>query len=161
MNNYFKPIIYFILLLLIQLIVIPLISIYQIVPQLILVLLVYFTLIGGQIYGMILGFLFGFFFDLFSGGVLGSSMLAMTISAFVIGYFYNENRIDENIGSYLFVAFVFLGSLIYSFIYSEVGNFNPDVKLRVILWEGMFLPAIYTSIFSVIVVVFQSKRKLT
>lgn len=160
MSNYLKPIIYFLPLLLLQLIVIPLISIYQIVPQLILLLLVYYTLLGGQIYGMLLGFFFGLFFDLFSGGVLGSSMLAMTVSAFVIGYFYNENRIHENTGTYLFVAFLFLAASIYSLTYSVVGNFNPDVKLRVILFEGMFFPAIYTSLFGFIVVVFQSKRQM-
>ncbi|MCX7875561.1 MAG: rod shape-determining protein MreD [Melioribacteraceae bacterium] len=159
MINYLKPILIFIPILIIQLVVIPLISVYEIVPQLILLLLVYYTLIGGQIYGMILGFIFGLFFDLFSNGVLGASALAMTISMFIVGYFYSENRITENISTYLFLFYLFISSVIYFLIYSEVGNFNPDTKLRVILFEGTFLPAVYTTLFGILLVVFQSKRK--
>lgn len=159
MINYLKPLLFFIPIILIQLIIVPLIAIYEIAPQLILVLLVYYTLIGGQIYGMVLGFIVGFLFDLFSGGVLGSSALAMTISMFILGYFYNENRVHENITTYFFLIYLLFAGLIYFLIYSEVGNFNADTKLRVILFEGTLLPAIYTTLFGLIVVVFQSKRK--
>ncbi|MDF1611099.1 MAG: rod shape-determining protein MreD [Stygiobacter sp.] len=159
MINYLKPILIFIPIILVQLIIVPLISIYEIVPQLILILLVYYTLIGGQIYGMILGFIVGFLFDLFSGGILGSSALAMTVSMFILGYFYNENRIQENTATYSFLVYLLFASIIYSLIYSEVGNFNPDTRLRVILFEGALLPALYTTLFGILVVVFQSKRK--
>lgn len=161
MIDYLKSLLYFIPIILVQLIIVPLISIYEIVPQLILVLLVYYTMTGGQIYGMILGFITGILFDVFSGGILGASALAMTISMFILGYFYNENRIQENTTSYLFLIYLLFASIIYSFIYTEVGNFNPDTKLRVILFEGTLLPAIYTTFFGLLVVIFQSKRKFT
>lgn len=161
MIQYLKPILILILAILIQLIIIPLISVYNIAPQVILIILVYYTLLGGQIFGTILGFISGFLFDLFSGGVLGSAALAMTISIFVIGYFYNENRLKENITTYFFVLYLFIAGIIYFLIYTEVGNFNPETKLNVILLEGTLFPSIYTSLFGVLVVLFNSKRNLT
>lgn len=158
MSNYLKPILYFVPLLLAQLVVIPLISVFGVVPNLIIITVIYYSLQGGQIYGMILGFLFGFFFDLFSGGVLGASMLSMTIASFVIGYFYNENRIDTNIASYFFLVILFIAEFINSFIYSFAGNFNPEVRFTGLLLEGTLLPTLYTTIFGLAVVVFNMRK---
>jgi rod shape-determining protein MreD len=119
---------------------------------------VYYSLLGGQIYGMMLGFLFGLFFDLFSGGVLGASMLSMTVATFICGYFYNENRVDTNTAGYFFLVILFIGSFINSLIYSFAGNFNPEVRFTALLLEGALLPAIYTSIFGLSVIVFNMRK---
>ena len=158
MSNYLKPILYFIPLLLIQLVVVPLISVFGVVPNVIVILVVYYLLLGGQIYGMILGFVFGFFFDLFSGGVLGASMLSMTISTFIIGYFYNENRVDTNTASYFFLIILFIAAFINSLIYSFAGNFNPEVRFTALLLEGALLPAIYTTIFGLGIVAINMRK---
>lgn len=158
MMNYLKPILYFIPLLLIQLVVVPLISIYGIVPNLILLVAVYYALLGGQIYGMILGFIFGFFFDLFSGGILGASMLSMTIASFAIGYFYNENRVDTNTASYFFLIVLFIAAFINSLVYSFAGNFNPEMKFTALLLEGALLPAVYTTVFGLGIVAFNMRK---
>lgn len=159
MINYLRPILIFIPLVIIQLVIIPLISVFGIIPQLIMVLLVYYTLISGQIYGMLLGALFGFLFDLFSGGVLGSSMLSMTIAGFVTGYFYYDNRIEENTTTFYFVIILFIASFIQSFLSSEIGNFNPEISFWVVLLEGSLFPALFTSAFGVIFMVFQARKK--
>lgn len=158
MSNYLKPILYFIPLLILQLTVIPLISIFGIVPNLIIITAIYYALLGGQIYGMLLGFLFGLFFDLFSGGVLGSSMLSMTIAVFISGYFYNENRIDTNTSSYFFLIILFISSFANSLVYSFSGNFNPEIKFTSLLFEGALLPAAYTTIFGLSIVVFNMRK---
>jgi rod shape-determining protein MreD len=158
MMNYLKPFLYFIPLLILQLVAVPLISIFGIVPNLIIILVIYYTLLGGQIYGMILGFLFGFFFDLFSGGVIGASMLAMTVSAFITGYFYNENRVDININTFFFLVILSIASFVESIIYSAVGNFNPDAGIIILLLDGTLFPALYTTLFGVGVVVFAYRK---
>lgn len=158
MNNFLKPIFYFIPLLILQLTVIPLISIFGIVPNLIIITAVYYTLQGGQIFGMILGFLFGFFFDLFSGGVLGASMLSMTIAVFLSGYFYNENRIDTNTTTYFFLVILFITAFVNSLIYSFAGNFNPETQFSALIFEGALLPALYTSVFGLAVVVVNMRK---
>ncbi|MBI3124526.1 MAG: rod shape-determining protein MreD [Ignavibacteriales bacterium] len=158
MSNYLKPILYFIPLLLIQLVVVPLISVFGTVPNVIFIMVIYYLLLGGQIYGMILGFLAGFFFDLFSGGVLGASMLSMTIASFIAGYFYNENRVDTNTTSYFFLVILFIAEFINSLIYSFAGNFNPEVRFTSLLLEGALLPAVYTTIFGLGVVAFKMRK---
>lgn len=158
MMNYLKPLIYFIPLLILHLIVIPLISVYGIIPNLTLILIIYFTLLGGQIYGTILGFFLGFLFDIFTGSIIGSTMLSFTISAFVAGYFYNENKVDTNTASYFFLVILFISSFIQSFTYSIVGNFNPDIGITVFLFEGGLMPAIYTTLFGVLVVVYNARK---
>ena len=115
--NYLRPLIYFIPLAIIQLVVIPLISIFNITPNLIFILLALFTLRYGQAYGTLLGFILGFLFDLISGGVVGAFMLSFTISSFIVGYFYSENKIDTNTTTYAFVFILFLCASINSFIY--------------------------------------------
>ncbi len=158
MINYFKPVFYFIPVLLIQLVVVPLISIYGVVPNFVLIVVVYYAMLGGQIYGMILGFILGLFFDLFSGGILGASMLSMTISSFVIGYFYNENRVDTNTASYFFLIILFIAAFINSLVYSFAGNFNPEMKFTALLLEGTLLPAAYTTIFGLGIVAYNMRK---
>ncbi|MEW6652110.1 MAG: rod shape-determining protein MreD [Bacteroidota bacterium] len=158
MSSYLKPILYFIPLIILQLTVIPLISIFGVVPNLIIITTLYFALQGGQIYGMVLGFFFGFFFDLFSGGVLGASMLSMTIALFISGYFYNENRVDTNTASYFFLVILFITSFVNSIIYSFAGNFNPEVRFSVLILEGAIFPACYTTIIGLGVVAFNMRK---
>lgn len=156
--NFVKPVLIFIPLAALQLVVIPLISVYDISPNLIIILIVYFTLLYGQIYGLLLGFLLGFIFDLISGGMLGASMLSFTISAFIAGYFYNENKIDINTTSLLFVLIVFLCGTIYSFIYSSIMNVNPDVSLLGIFIDIAILPGLYTAILGLPIIIFKPKK---
>ncbi|KAB2837759.1 MAG: rod shape-determining protein MreD, partial [Melioribacteraceae bacterium] len=61
------PILIFIPLAALQLTVVPLISVDFVVPDLIVILIVFFTLRNGQIYGSLLGFILGLLFDLASG----------------------------------------------------------------------------------------------
>lgn len=60
--DYFIAILLLIPLTILQLTVIPLFSYNQIAPDLVLILLVYYTLKMGQLHGTILGFIFGLFF---------------------------------------------------------------------------------------------------
>ena len=60
------PIVLFIPLLIIQTTVIPLFAFYNAVPDLILILLVFYAISYGQIFGTILGFIFGFLLKKYS-----------------------------------------------------------------------------------------------
>ena len=82
LKKFLIPIILFIPVVALQLGVVPYISINNIIPDLLVILLVYFSIKYGQIYGAVLGFFFGFLYDMFSGGVIGSSMFSMTLAGF-------------------------------------------------------------------------------
>ncbi|MCX6170926.1 MAG: rod shape-determining protein MreD [Ignavibacteriales bacterium] len=157
-NNILKPILIFIPLTLIQLTIIPMISIASIAPNLIFVLIAYYTLKNGQVYGTILGFFLGFFLDLFSGGLIGAFMFSFTISGFWVGYFYNENKIEFNTESFFFLFIIFLCGSLNAFIYATISNTNLSVNLFFVILEEGLLPGLYTSLFGLPIVIFAPKK---
>ncbi|MCB9249278.1 MAG: rod shape-determining protein MreD [Ignavibacteriales bacterium] len=105
--SFILPILIFFPVALLQFIFVPMIAIDAIAPDIIMILLVYYALKYGQLYGTFLGSIFGLLFDIISGGILGSAMFAKTISGFIAGYFYNENKIETNIST-MFLCLLFL-----------------------------------------------------
>ena len=156
--QYLKPILFFIPLAVVQLVIVPLISINNIAPNLVFVLITYFTLRHGQTYGTLLGFILGFLFDIISGGLIGASMFSFTVSAFVVGYFYGENKIDINLSSYFFLFILFICGSINSFLYAAVSNSNLSVSLFFMIIDEGFLPGLYTALFGLPIVIFQPKE---
>jgi rod shape-determining protein MreD len=156
--NYLKPVLFFIPLAIIQLVVIPLISIYNITPNLVLILIVYYTLKDGQIFGTILGFILGLLLDLFSGGLIGAFMFSFTISAFLAGYFYSENKMDTNLATYFFLLIVFISACVNSFLFARISNSTSNVSLLLLLIEEGLLPGLYTTLFGLPIVVFNSRK---
>ena len=110
-----KPILFFVPLAIIQLVIVPLISISNIAPNLVFILITYFTLKHGQVYGTILGFILGFLLDIISGGLIGAFMFSFTVSSFVVGYFYGENKMDINISSYFLLFILFVCNILRAF----------------------------------------------
>lgn len=162
MNNFQKyilPFIIFIPLCALQLTLIPLMSVNFIAPDLIVIYLVYITLKNGQLYGTLFGFIFGFMFDLISGGLLGSSMFAKTLSAFVAGFFYKEKRIEENLNVFTLSFVVLIGSFINSVFYSLLGANQVPVSFISIIFIHGLLPAVYTTFVSFPFSIFRIGRK--
>ncbi|GAB6281529.1 MAG: hypothetical protein STSR0008_02690 [Ignavibacterium sp.] len=158
LKNYIAPVLLFFVVLIIQIIIVPLIAIQDVVPDLILILLVFYTLKNGQLYGTILGFIFGLLFDLITGGMIGSAMFSKTLSGFIAGYFYNENRIHQYYKSLTFPLIIILCSLIDSVTLTFISNFDLNVNLfRLIVNKALF-PAIFTAVISLLVIIFYPKR---
>lgn len=153
-----KPILFFIPLVVIQLVIVPLISISNIVPNLVFILIAYFTLRHGQTYGTILGFILGFLFDIISGGLIGAFMFSFTLSAFVVGYFYGENKIDINISTYFFLIILFVCGSLNSFVYAVISNSNSNISLFFMMLEEGILPGLYTALFGLPIVIFHPKE---
>jgi len=159
-SSYLIVLLLFFPLAVLQLTIIPYLSFRQITPDLIIILLVFFTLQTGQIHGTILGFVFGLFFDLLSGGILGSAMFAYTASGFICGYFFNENKIDQNVRSFSFLAIVFVVASFESVIYSFFSTSDISTNLVIIFFEHGLLPGIYTAVVALPIVVFQPRKLL-
>jgi len=159
-KSYLFSILLFIPVLIIQTTVIPLISIGQVVPDLILILLVYYSITEGQIYGTVLGFIYGFIFDLVTGSLLGSTMIAKTVAGFIAGYFSSENKIDNYLMFFNFGMIVFLTALIEQIIYSFFSSFDFSTNIFLILFQNAFLPAFYTALLSMIIIIFAPKKRI-
>lgn len=155
---YIFAIILFFPLLLLQSTLVPLISIVSVIPDLILILLVYFTLRMGQIHGTVLGFIYGFLLDMITGNILGSAMIAKTLSGFVTGYFYNENKLDIYFKSVVFSLIVLLSATIDSFIFSFFSSVELEKSILLRFFEQGMFPGIYTAVISLILVMFHPRR---
>jgi rod shape-determining protein MreD len=158
-TEYIYSLVLFFPLLVIQTTVIPLIAIRGVIPDLILILLVFYTLRHGQVYGTVLGFVYGFLFDLITGSLLGSTMLSKTIAGFTAGYFHNENKQEMYIKSFIFSLIIMLCSIVDSVINSLFTSIDFNTNILILLFEQGFFPALYTALFSIIVIVFYPRSR--
>lgn len=142
------PFITFLIILLVQLTVIPFIAIAGVIPDLILISLVYYSISRNQFYGTVLGASYGFLIDLITGSLLGSSMLSKTIAGFTAGYFSTETKKDININTYIFSLIVFICALIDSIIFSFFSAFDVQTNIFKLLFEQALLPSLYTAVVS-------------
>ena len=156
--KYFKPLLIFFPVVLIQLTVIPLVSMQEVVPDLLLIAVVYFSISYGQIFGSVTGASYGLLFDLITGNLIGSNMLSKTVAGFLAGYFSSETRRDKYLYTYSFSIVILLTGLVDAIIFSffSVIDFNTNILL--VLFNHALLPSIYTSLISILVVIVPFKR---
>ncbi len=159
--EYIWSIVLFFPLLIIQTTIVPLIAIHGIMPDLIMILLVYYSIRCGQIYGTVLGFGYGLFFDLITGSLLGSTMLSKTLAGFIAGYFSNENKRDIYFKSYFFILIVFICSVVDLVVSSFFSSLDLSTSLIRLVFEQGILPGIYTSVLSIFVIMFYPKRSIS
>lgn len=158
-SEYFIPFLIFFPVLVIQTTIFPLLSLGGVVPDLILVLLVFYSIRHGHIYGAVLGFVFGLFFDLITGSLLGSAMLSKTLVGFIAGYFSNENRREFYLHSYPFILIVLLCAVIDSIVYAFFSDAELERNVLLLFFEQGMLPGLYTSVISLILMIFMPKRR--
>lgn len=142
-----------------QITIIPMVSIGSVIPNPIIILIVLFALNYGQFYGTIFGAFSGIIFDLISGGILGSAMFSFTISGFLAGYFYSENKIEYNTSTMFFIFIVFICANINSFFYMMLTSSEIKFTASHLILELSILPGIYSALIALIVVVFNQKQK--
>ncbi|HPI38285.1 MAG TPA: rod shape-determining protein MreD [Ignavibacteriaceae bacterium] len=157
--EYLIPLLVFFPLLLVQIIIVPLISIEGFLPDLLLILLIFYTLRKGQLYGTVLGFVFGLFIDLITGSLLGSTMFSKTLTGFIAGYFYNENKIDIYLKSYTFLLIILLSSIIDNIALTLITSFDYESNLLSLLFERSMIPVFYTVTIGAVVMIFYPQRK--
>ena len=159
--QYILSIILFFPLLVIQTTVVPLISINGITPDLIMILLVFYSMKYGQVYGTVLGFLYGFLFDLITGTLLGSTMIAKTLAGFIAGYFSNENKVDNYLKSYSFLLIVLLCAVVDLVIGAFFTTMDLNTNFILLFFNQGMLPGIYTAVLSIFIIIFYPKRSIS
>jgi rod shape-determining protein MreD len=159
-SEYIWSIVLFFPLLIIQTTIVPFISVNGITPDLILIMLVFYSIRNGQIYGTVLGFIYGFLFDLITGGLLGSAMLSKTIAGFIAGYFSNENKRENYFRTYTFILIVLLCSVVDLIINTLFSTIDLNTSIVLLFFEQGVLPGIYTSVLSAFIILFYPKRSI-
>ncbi len=158
--QYIISILLFFPLLLVQTTIVPFLVIDTVIPDLILILLVYYAITQGQIYGSILGFIYGFLFDIITGSLIGSTMIAKTMAGFTAGYFSSENKQDQYLISYNFALIVMLSSLIDSTINAFFSSLNFTSNIFMLFFQYALLPTIYTATIALMGMIFYPKKRL-
>lgn len=135
------------------------IAIGSIIPNLIIILLVYYSLKYGQLAGTILGSIYGILFDIISGGILGTAMFSNTIAGFSAGYFYNENKTEFNLETMFFIVVVFISASLNSLFYLLLTSSEIKLTSSYLVFESGILPGIYTAAISIPFVIFNKAKK--
>jgi len=98
-------------------------------PDIVLVWIVFYALRRGQIPGTIAGFASGLLLDLLSGadGMLGLAALSKTVAGFLTGYYFNENKTLQTLGSYRSVLILAGMAFVHNLIYFTIFLQGTDV----------------------------------
>lgn len=132
-------------------------------PDIALIWIVYLALRRGQIAGTVAGFSTGLLLDLLSGsdGMLGLAALAKTAAGFTAGYFYNENKTMQTLGSYRFILIILSVALVHNLIYFIIFLQGSGVHW----WQAIVLygvpAAVYTTALGLIPAFVFARRTLS
>jgi rod shape-determining protein MreD len=137
-------------LVILQTTIIPYTSIENVIPDILLVWVVYVAIQLGQIPGMVTGFIVGLIVDLVSGQFLGLSALSKTVAGFLAGYFYNENKVDQTVGSYQFLIITAVASVAHNLIYFGIFVQGSDLGF----WTAMLRIGIFSTLYTVAAALF-------
>lgn len=138
---------------------IPFISIVNIVPDVLLVWIVFIAIQAGQIPATVAGFGAGIVIDLIGGQFLGLSALSKTVAGFLAGYFYSDNKIEQTLGSYKFLLVVALVSFVHNIVYFTILVQGTSVSFFTAVFQFGIFSAIYTTA-AALFPVFSFYRKL-
>ncbi|MBZ0180010.1 MAG: rod shape-determining protein MreD [Melioribacteraceae bacterium] len=158
-RNLTIALIYFLPVIFVQLFFVPLISFRFIVPDLIVIFLVFYSLRDGRILGSVLGFFVGFLFDLFSGGIIGISMFTKTLVGFTAGSFKDEHN-DIESRNILFVLGVILLASILNSVFFTFLSINEIINIVEVIFNQGVLGGVYTVFLSIPFVLFKVWRYL-
>jgi rod shape-determining protein MreD len=145
-------------LLVLQTTFIPFLSLGGVVPDLLLIWVVTFALVRGQMEGALGGFVVGLLEDLLTTQFFGLAALAKTLAGFGGGYFHNENKTSITLGTYRFLLILFLVSLLHNLVHAGIVlQGSEGLSLRVIL-ETAFTSSLYTTVVAVLPMFAFSRR---
>lgn len=158
MPNHLRLVLYTLLLITFQTTIVSFTSIANIIPDVMLIWIVYLAVTEGQIPATLYGFGIGLLLDLVSGQFLGLSALSKTVAGFLAGYFYHENKIEINLANYQFLLFVGIASLAHNLIYFIIFTQGSDVGLLTAVFRFGLFSTLYTTFVAFIPMFIHARR---
>lgn len=132
------------------------ISIKDITPDLMLILIVWIALKHGQFVGLIAGFVCGLMLDVISLDVIGTNALSKTVAAYLAGFFYKEDKILT--GDMRFLGIVALSSIVNNLIYFFFYLKASDLAFLPFFMKYGLGMAIYTIAFATLPMIFAMRK---
>lgn len=128
------------------------VSDYNILPDIVVIFIIYIGLKNGQIEGALYGFFGGLLIDILGGSFLGLSALCYTLAGFTAGYFYRPDD-EKFLYKFNFLYVVFPCTLLSNFIYYLVYLQGLQLGFPDILFKYILTSTVYTTIISLIFIV--------
>ncbi|MFN3780616.1 MAG: rod shape-determining protein MreD [Candidatus Kapaibacteriota bacterium] len=135
-----------------------LISIKGIIPDLLILLIIWITLRNGKIAGLITAFCIGLLYDYLSLNIFGVNALTKTLVAYVTGFFYKENEFVNVVKSNKIFVIVLISTLIHNIVYYLLMINLTESNLWNIYFKFVFGSTIYTFFFSLPSFFFRIKK---
>ncbi|TAL68803.1 MAG: rod shape-determining protein MreD [Bacteroidetes bacterium] len=143
----------------VNIVLLDFIAVGTLTPDFLLILCVWIAVSEGQFIGIIAGFLCGILFDFVSHDVIGTNALAKTAAAFVAGWFYKENKQNVTIGSFRFLAIVFVSSLVHNMFYFFFYIKSTEIAFFPFFLKYGLATSLYTTVFAVFAMLVKLQRK--
>ena len=147
------------LLIVIQVLVSRFLSIAGVSPDFLLIFLVWVTIREGQFAGETSGFVLGFVLDVMSGGIIGAQALSKTIACFLVGFFYNPERTEQNIRNWPFLLLTLLGSVVNNFLYYFLITRGSEISFGEFAFRYGAVGALYTVFIAIFPLLYWSRRR--
>lgn len=94
-----------------QISIIPLIEVFESIPNLLLLFSIWIVLKEGKLIGFIAAFVLGVLYDIFTLQVIGVSSLAFLVSALIASFFYRKDKEILVLAHYGFLFIVFISAM--------------------------------------------------
>ncbi|NOY05730.1 MAG: rod shape-determining protein MreD [Chlorobi bacterium] len=157
LGSHVKYIAVLVLLVMAQQFVVPFITIKEAGPQFPVLLVAFIALGYGQIQSTVYGFVAGLLGDVLAMETIGIGALALTLAGFAAGYFFDQERTDEPLGSSRYVVTVIVTAMMYYllYIFTYFRSLNENVA-ELILRIGLG-GAVYTAVIGIVVALIASR----
>jgi rod shape-determining protein MreD len=135
-----------ILLLLVQTVIIPFFALDGYMPDVLILWVVFVAVRRGQIEATVSGFAVGLLQDILTTRFFGLAALAKTVAGFCAGYFFNDNMIEQTLGSYRYVMITAVASLVHDLVFCIIFFQGAEGSVFLLACKSSFAMTLYTTI---------------
>jgi rod shape-determining protein MreD len=141
-----------------QITLVPLLSVYGVVPSLLLIGTVFVSVYEGQITGMLLSFPAGLLVDAYFSAVVGITPLGLTLAAFIAGFFHDEEKHSLLIRTPKMMWIVLLASLVFHTVYVFSYFRGLGIEILSLVLRHVVAASAYTTLLAVIPLLFLARK---
>jgi rod shape-determining protein MreD len=148
-----------ILIIVVQVLISPLLSIAGVSPDFLLIFLVWISIKEGQFAGEIAGFVLGLLLDILSSNILGVHTLSKTAACFCIGYFFERERTEQNLRNWPFLLLTLLAAVINNGLYYFLITRGTEISFAEFAFRYGAVGALYTVFIAIFPLLYWSRKR--